>query len=856
MVNILQRYHLIPINHLIRNGNAFSGGFTFKKGDHRSQIDWAIVNNLTINSIQNLQILSDFPNVSDHNPITIEYCIDLSIPTSATYDSICDVTKVKNNHSYRKNYTLENVDKTLFVSLCSVYLDDIKNDIDTNNNNYNNLISKKVNDILYKSAKESAKIINHNIQEDIQLVGEDYESMKNEINEIERKRWKYVLECWDNKKLWNQINWNGNLNEVKQQEHQHNEYAEVLEKRSSCNVGEDIFDDINTNIFNPTLDGHITIEEINAAAKMMKRKSKSNTGISVNLLLLVINKLLFILMTLFNNVFLGIYDSYPSNWMSVVKCIPKKGKFSIDNFRGITIKEILAKLYDCILMNRLQNWLQIPHEQTAYQKGKGCAMHVFFVRSLIAISKKAKKSLFIGVTDFTAAFDTISRRRLFIKLAQLEIGNLMLNALKGMYSNTLAYVSIQGEFSDIFPLKAGVLQGSATSTLLFMAYTSDIITIYNTLFAQELYIHMYHILLHADDSLILASTKKLLIEKYYAMDTYCMNNMLHLQPKKCGFICINSRETDSITLKNGKINSINEISYLGSIISNSGNIDHDIKLEVDSKVKQFNKFYAFLNKNRNAPMTVKMKVLQSCVCSAVLYNCESWGNANITNLEKKYTTTLKYMLGVRNQTCNEFPYVELGLMQLKTLIKRRQYKFYKNAICEKDWPLLRHIIRQSRDLNTNYIKYYDKLIEDYENEKSIVSEAIKQQKSIITEKAKAGKSKYMTYIKINPNLEKACIYEKNISMCALQKVTRLRTVSHSLAIETGRHGRNRKPIEERLCHCGKIESEEHFLLKCTSYEHIRTKHNISPDLSISSVLEHNNIDKYVNDLNEIRSIYT
>ena len=60
-------------------------------------------------------------------------------------------------------------------------------------------------------------------------------------------------------------------------------------------------------------------------------------------------------------------------------------------------------------------------------------------------------------------------------------------------------------------ITAGVLQGSASSTLLFMAYTSDIITIFKTHFPSEELILYYHILLHADDSLILALNKLSLI---------------------------------------------------------------------------------------------------------------------------------------------------------------------------------------------------------------------------------------------------------------------------------------------------------------------------------------------------------
>ena len=194
-------------------------------------------------------------------------------------------------------------------------------------------------------------------------------------------------------------------------------------------------------------------------------------------------------------------STYPSSWVAFISCLPKKGKLNIPCVRGISLKVLLAKLYDGILKNRLTQWLRnlIPVEQTAYQKFKGCELHVFFVRCLVAICKKLKITLFIGVTDFEAAFDYISRRNLFIKLTKLGIGICLLNALMEMYKVTDAFVFLDGEYSRKLSISAGVLQGSASSTLLFMAYTSDLITVFKNHFPAEEIINYFHILLHADD---------------------------------------------------------------------------------------------------------------------------------------------------------------------------------------------------------------------------------------------------------------------------------------------------------------------------------------------------------------------
>ena len=414
-------------------------------------------------------------------------------------------------------------------------------------------------------------------------------------------KWKLIEASKDPKDLWKKIDWKGELNNKSIETSSNvNEFAEVLEKRLPK---EDTFyDDINTNIFNPITDSKITDSEVLSSVHKIKKNSSSKCGIPIQLLLFVIPFIVNMLSSVFNSIFVGENDKYPSIWKAMMKCLPKKGKLDMLNFRAIGMKPLLAKVYDFILLRRLMAWFKIPVEQTAYQKGKGCYMHVFFVRCIIAIVIKKKKQLYIGISDFAAAFDSISRRRLFQKLVHLGIGAFMLNALKEMYKNACVLVEFDGEYSYEFELTAGVLQGSATSTVLFIAYTADLINLFKRVFGEEDIIHMYHLLVHADDAIILATKKSILKEKFCTLENYCFENKISLQPKKCSFICINSHEKEPIDIKSGTIKYSSETVYLGSMITDQGNINYDIKHEIKGKEKAFNKFFAFLHKNCNAPL--------------------------------------------------------------------------------------------------------------------------------------------------------------------------------------------------------------------------------------------------------------
>ena len=295
----------------------------------------------------------------------------------------------------------------------------------------------------------------------------------------------------------------------------------------------------------------------------------------------------------------------------------------------------------------------------------------------------------------------------------------MLKALIEMYRVNTSYVEINEVYSKTFSMTAGVLQGSATSTILFMAYTADLVKLFNDNFPIEEIVHLYHILLHADDCLILSQCRKLFEEKFQYLERYCVENSIRLQPKKCSFITINTTECGNIVMNNGVIKHTDEALYLGSTLSSKGDIHFDVALEIQQRRKHFNKFYAFLRENYNAPFYVKEKVLDACVSSAVLHNCESWGNANIKSLELLYRKALKYMLGVRSQVCNEFPFIELQKPTLSATILRRQYIFYKNCMTDRDWPLQRYIIRKAIDSKCSYISHYTKLVNEYSSENEI-----------------------------------------------------------------------------------------------------------------------------------------
>ena len=94
-------------------------------------------------------------------------------------------------------------------------------------------------------------------------------------------------------------------------------------------------------------------------------------------------------------------------------------------------------------------------------------------------------------------------------------------------------------------------------------------------------------------------------------------------------------------------------------------------------------------------------------------------------------------------------------------------------------------------------------------------------------------SRRITYRELmNTDLSTHDIYTTRHTVNELHRIafTRFRVSAHSLAVETGRwnrRGRPRLPVDERICQCGAVQTEEHVVMHCPLSEHVRSLYNIT-----------------------------
>ena len=545
--------------------------------------------------------------------------------------------------------------------------------------------------------------------------------------------------------------------------------------------------------------------------------------------------------------------AYPSKWLSFVNALPKKGKLMLPKMvRFITVMGIFEKIYQIILSNRLVKFLKIPFPQTAYQKERGCNIHVMTIRLMKILAKKAGVKLYIIFTDFEAAFDLVSRRLLFRKLIQIGISSVFLNALIAIYISGKSVVQHDNQFSEYILLLAGVKQGAPPSGLLYIAYTMGLIDMYDNSFHPEPLIYIYHMLVHADDILMLATTRTLAIQKMIALLKYCADNYIKLQITKCSFMCVNTNDTEDeepLQLQNLLLKPTSNEVYLGSVITNSHKIIDDVNADIKHRQLSIVKYYAFLRTNRNAPLDVKMKTLDACL-SSLVYNGETWASANLDQLEVTYRRMLKSSLGVGMTVCNEFVYLELGIVSLRTQVMIKQYRFWKSVLEMCEGNPIRYVIDEARRQKIKEVRHYDKMVNEYADVDEIVTKFYDKIRDDIRKKAGSGRSKYVTYLQINPHLNTPTCYSDTHKFHHMSMFAKLRTSSHNLLVEMGR--RTGTPRERRICICGNnVEDEKHFLVDCNIYDDIRRRHGIR-NKTVADILNNGDSIQYLLDIYERR----
>ena len=279
--------------------------------------------------------------------------------------------------------------------------------------------------------------------------------------------------------------------------------------------------------------------------------------------------MVYVLMSIFNLVFTQSY--YPLTWcFNNLFVLFKSGdRLSCDNYRGISIMDTLAKIYDTMIMNRLLLWFHIDKCQAGAQKGRSCLEQIFTLRLLCDFVVNKKLKLYILFIDYSKAYDKVSRRKLIEVLRSRGCGKIMLKAIQAMYTCTKNVLK-----SAVIHATIGVRQGAPSSCLLFVLYIDEMIKMIKNAIEADGFLGGLHALLLMDDTVVLATSREMCEAKLKVVLQYCQEFGMIINVKKTKYFVINGGEADQIPLEveGTKICYSFKYLYLGAWFTDSGKI--------------------------------------------------------------------------------------------------------------------------------------------------------------------------------------------------------------------------------------------------------------------------------------------
>jgi hypothetical protein len=306
----------------------------------------------------------------------------------------------------------------------------------------------------------------------------------------------------------------------------------------------------------------------------------------------------------------------------------------LDNYRGITLCNVISKVFEIGLYNKFECYLGSHHLQHGFKKQTGCPSAVFAVQQVADYFISRGSTVYLTSLDASKAFDRVVHATLIRKLVDRNVPQCFISIIDDWYSKLSSVIRWNGVLSAPFQLNLGVRQGSILSPILFNIYVDDLI---HQLESSNLGCHVgcyyYGCVMYADDLLLMAASISDMQKMLDVCALFGINNNIVFNPKKSSCLragIYNNEGIGKLHLGSMELNWVNSVKYLGIMLS-AGNV-----LSVDIGYMK-RRFYAscnsVLNSCKYVSEDVKLHLVKS-FCLPMLTYCIGALNLSKQNIRE------------------------------------------------------------------------------------------------------------------------------------------------------------------------------------------------------------------------------
>ncbi len=428
--------------------------------------------------------------------------------------------------------------------------------------------------------------------------------------------------------------------------------------------------------------------------KLKRHKAIGIDGIKPKFLLDAVVALQQPLLIVFNKILREGYCESLS--IGIIHALYKGGDCSqFDNYKGIIVGSVLAKVFAMILESRISQWAETndlrAKGQAGFRKDFRTTDNLFILRTLTEQARFQKKQLYTCFVDFKKAFDIVPRDLLWQVLGGLGISGRILECLRSMYRQDQASLHHPEEgFTPTFLCRIRVKQGCPFSPLLFGLFIDGLEKRLNALEGDAppmLGQLAVRLLLYADDLALMSHTPVGWQKELDVLQAFCCERQLTVNVKKTKVVVFEARKSvcQAFQYEGEAIEQLNSFKYLGVELHGTKGMQAAIQ-----QLAMSGKKAVFALQHRCAEMRIFDPTLQCQLFDALIkpvlsYGCEVWSDHMAREQFKVvHRAFLKSSLGVSTTTSIYVVLAEFGRLPLKIFWWQQTMRFFSRVSSEVD----------------------------------------------------------------------------------------------------------------------------------------------------------------------------
>lgn len=386
--------------------------------------------------------------------------------------------------------------------------------------------------------------------------------------------------------------------------------------------------------------------------------------------------------TIFFNAILRL-NYIPNIWkVAQVILILKPGKDPLDvsSYRPISLLPMLSKVFEKLILKRLRPILLeanlLPKHQFGFREQHSTIEQVHRTVRTINDCLENKEFCSAAFLDVTQAFDKVWHAGLLYKIKQY-LPHCYFDLLRSYLNDRHFLVKYNDAFTKLYPIKAGVPQGSVLGPTLYLLFTSDLPSTNNSITAT-----------FADDTAILTSHSNATVASERLQDSltkiqpWLKKWRIRINESKSTHITFTTRRDTCppVTLNNQVLPQKENIKYLGIHLDQRLTWRKHIWMKRKQLGLKLQKMYWLLGHKSKLTLENKILLYKSILKPVWTYGIQLWGtasNSNIEILQRFQSKVLRTIVNAPWFVPNEMIQKDLKIASVKEEIRIYSEKYCK-----------------------------------------------------------------------------------------------------------------------------------------------------------------------------------